>query len=95
MNKLKLQELEQRIDEVLFYVWDPIGVSDYPAARGEYRSYIGTILKLVLTEDRTKLGLHLDKLQSGSMGLTPNPEKNIEIAEQLIDYKHAVEKGLS
>ena len=55
MNKEKLRELERRIDEVLFYVWDPIGVSDTPAARGEYSSYTMTILKYVLEEDLKKI----------------------------------------
>ena len=31
MNQAQLRELESRIDEVLYYIWDPIGVSDVPA----------------------------------------------------------------
>ncbi len=34
-DKGKLRELEKRIDEVLYYVWDPIEVSDEPCARAE------------------------------------------------------------
>lgn len=34
------RELYQRVDEVLHYVWDPIGVSDAPEARDEYFSYL-------------------------------------------------------
>ena len=94
MIKEKLRELERRIDEVLFYVWDPIGVSDTPAARGEYSSYTLTILKYVLDEDLKKIASQLGKIESSSMGLTINEIKNLEIAELLMDFKYAVEEGL-
>lgn len=93
-DKLKLKELERRIDEVLFYVWDPIGVSDTPAARGEYSPYTITILKCVLDEDIKKIAAQLGEIESSSMGLTTNETKNSEIAELLIDFKYAVEEGL-
>ncbi len=50
-DKGKIKELYQRIDEVLYYVWDPIGVSDEPCARAEYSSYTRKILTYVLIED--------------------------------------------
>lgn len=62
MNKQKLRELERRIDEVLYYVWDPIGVSDTPAARGEHSSYTMTILKYVLEEDLNKVAGQLSRI---------------------------------
>lgn len=94
MNKEKLRELERRIDEVLFYVWDPIGVSDIPAARGEYSSYTMTILKYVLEEDLKKIASQLSEIELNSMGLTTNEVKNLEIAELLVNFKYAVEEGL-
>jgi hypothetical protein len=94
MNKEKLRELERRVDEVLFYVWDPIGVSDTPAARGEYSSYTMTILKCVLEEDLKKIASQLSKIESSSMGLTTNKINNLKIAELLVDFKYAVEEGL-
>jgi len=36
----KQLELYKRIDEILFYRWDPIGVSDGAWARDEYQSYL-------------------------------------------------------
>lgn len=94
MNKEKLRELELRIDEILYYVWDPIGRSDTAAARGEYSSYSGTILKYVLEENLTKITSQLNKIESSSMGLITNDAKNLKTAELLIDFKYAVEKGL-
>ena len=42
-------ELYKRCDEVLHYVWDPIGISDVPEARDEYESYLPTVWRLVIT----------------------------------------------
>lgn len=36
-------ELYSRIDEVLHYVWDPIGISGVPEARDEYHSYLPVV----------------------------------------------------
>lgn len=47
MRSFNKGELQRRVDEVLFYVWDPIGVSDEPFARGEYESYVPGIATLV------------------------------------------------
>ncbi len=46
MNDELKTELGRRIDEVLFYVWDPIGVNVYgePTARDEYSGYVPRLL---------------------------------------------------
>jgi len=93
-NKKKLKELENRIDEVLYYVWDPIGVSDEPCARGEYSSYTMTILKYTLTEDIVRITKILSNIETESMGLTMNKEKNEIVAERLVEYKITIENGL-
>jgi hypothetical protein len=36
---MKKNNLESAINEVLHYIWDPIGIQDMPAARDEYESY--------------------------------------------------------
>lgn len=41
------RELWRRCDEVLHYVWDPIGVAAVPAARDEYDSYLPDVFRLV------------------------------------------------
>ncbi len=66
-DKKKIKELIQRIDEVLFYEWDPIGVSDEPWARAEYSSYAMTILKYVLNEDLNQIANQLSKIETDSM----------------------------
>tara|TARA_R110002033_G_scaffold80813_1_gene131808 strand:- start:2111 stop:2401 length:291 start_codon:yes stop_codon:yes gene_type:complete len=93
-DKGKIKELNQRIDEVLYYEWDPIGVSDEPCARGEYSSYTMTILKYVLDEDLNKIANQLSKIETDSMGLGSNKERNLKVAQRLLDYKDAIEQGL-
>ena len=93
-DKGKIKELNQRIDEVLYYIWDPIGVSDEPCARAEYSSYTMTILKYVINEDLNQIANQLTKIETDSMGLTTDKERNLEIAQRLLDYKYAVEQGL-
>ncbi|CAD6563044.1 hypothetical protein ACFQ3P_41525 [Paraburkholderia sabiae] len=40
-------ELHRRVDEVLFYVWDPIGVANSPAARDEYYGYLPIVFSML------------------------------------------------
>jgi hypothetical protein len=41
-------EMETRVSEILFYVWDPIGVNGIPACRDEYESYVPIISAYLL-----------------------------------------------
>ena len=93
-DKGKIKELNQRIDEVLYYLWDPIGVSDELCARAEYSSYAMTILKYVLNEDLDQIADELSKIETDSMGLTSDKDRNLKVAQRLLDYKYAVEEGL-
>ena len=43
----KDEELYRRVDEVLHYILDPIGVSGIPQARDEYYSYLPGVFQLV------------------------------------------------
>jgi hypothetical protein len=93
-DRAKLKELEKRIDETLYYLWDPIGVSDEPIAREEYSSYTMTVLKYTLTEDIKKIAEILSKIELDSMGLSTNRNHNEKVAERLVEFKVAIENGL-
>lgn len=93
-DRAKIKELTKRVDEVLYYLWDPIGVSDEPCARGEYSSYALSIVNSVITENKHDIVEKLTKIESELMGLIANKSKNMEIAERLVQYKHAIEEGL-
>ena len=87
-------ELEKRIDEVLYYVWDPIGVSYYPHARGEYSSYVPGILQLVLANSPAeKISSHLSDVVRTQMGLIPDEEKGQLVADLILQHKDAIDSG--
>jgi hypothetical protein len=87
-------ELERRIDEVLFYKWDPIGVNKTPAARFEYRSYVKKILEIVNQgKGANDIAHHLAKLESGMLAMKPNMEKLTRIATLILEHKEAIENG--
>jgi hypothetical protein len=64
------KELYERIDEVLHYVWDPIGISGVPQARDEYYSYIPRVQEAVLRGDsKQDLAQLLNTITTETMGL--------------------------
>ncbi|MDO6766189.1 hypothetical protein [Agarivorans sp. 1_MG-2023] len=92
-NKLSTSEkgLYRRVDEILFYLWDPIGVCDIPMARDEYQSYLPQVFKLLLNDSKDhEISAYLIKVESGSMGMSANSKKAIEVARLLIETKEAL-----
>lgn len=95
MRTFDNDELRKRVDEVLFYVWDPIGVSDEPCAREEYTGYVPGVLKTLADNDTaTPIADHLAAIVRTSMGLPPNSQRCKEVAELLLQHKSAVKQGL-
>jgi hypothetical protein len=47
-SEINLKTLFERIDEVLFYMWDPLRMSYEPACRDEYTSYVDDILNILI-----------------------------------------------
>ena len=88
-------ELYKRVDEVLHYVWDPIGVAGEPHARDEYNSYLPKVFSLLLeTEDGSFIAEYLMDVESDAMGLTPaDRETAEEVTGILIKWKEKCLKG--
>ena len=81
------KELYKRIDEVLHYLWDPIGVSDVPEARDEYFSYLPQILSFAkLKEGESKNTEYLNLVLTQHMGLTSNIDSCKYIAKIIMDW---------
>ena len=90
------RELQRRVDEVLYYVWDPIGVSDEPCARAEYEGYILQVLRLVEENDDIQpISKHLANVVSTCMELCPDEKRCDHTAEILLIHKEAIEQGLA
>jgi hypothetical protein len=88
-------ELYRRIDEVLFYLWDPIGVNEAPEARDEYYSYLPEVFSMVQSNASAKeIAVYLQKIVREAMGLTVSAESlvhNQKIASLLLKYKESVD----
>ena len=81
------KELYQRVDEVMHYVWDPIGVSGTPPARDEYDGYLPQVFAMLLeAKDRGSISAYLTQVEEERMGLTPSRERAEEVTEVLLDW---------
>ena len=84
----KEKELYRQTDEILFYLWDPIGVKETPQARDEYHSYLPRVFARLIEEARDhEIASYLVEVERSSMGLTPNKERALEVANILIETK--------
>lgn len=82
------KELLRRVDEVLHYMWDPIGVAGVPQARDEYQSYVSQVLRLLKnTADGKDVGDYLLWLSTEQMGMGPNPSRDVEVVDVLLGWR--------
>jgi len=88
-------ELYNKIDEILWEDWDPIGVNDIKEARDEYYGYLPHIFRLALEgADRERIANSLIATIETNIGLTANKEHNLKVAEKIICAKHkCIKKG--
>lgn len=86
--KKKEQELFEFVDEVLFFKWDPLGVSCEPACRDEYGSYTEKICQLLMQgQSESEIGQLLHSICTDEMGIMPEKEFSFKIAKYLISYR--------
>lgn len=80
--------LYRAVDEVLHYVWDPIGIASVPQARDEYHGYLPQVFGLVRDASAlTTIADHLTRITVVRMGLDPRPEHDREVAELLLEWR--------
>lgn len=91
-----MDQLYRLCNEVLFYVWDPIGVSTSAAARDEYDSYAKTVFRY-LQEDQNakKIADYLGKVRTSTIGLPAAPSEDRKIAELLVAWRESVREGVA
>lgn len=84
-------ELYQRIDEVLHYLWDPIGVATEPMARDEYQAYLPQVFSLLKTNaTEEKIAAHLEAIATERMGFNANLKQATQIASVLLEWKEVI-----
>ena len=83
----KDKELYKRCDEVLHYLWDPIGVRGSPGARDEYYSYLPQVFALVKNDGEDAIAEYLVTVERDRMALRPDPKRARDIARKLIEFR--------
>ena len=79
--------LYKKIDDILWFDWDPIGVNDI-APRDEYQSYVPEIFRLVKSNaDRQEIAGRLLKLETENMGMGGTLENCLTIADKILQTK--------
>jgi hypothetical protein len=87
-------QLYSRCDEVLHYIWDPIGVAGSPFARDEYESYVPSVFSLLHRgADAKTIAEHLTKMATESMGLRAACDQDRKVAEILLEWRQAYSQG--
>ncbi len=85
---MPIEALYKRIDEILYYKWDPIGISDTDWARDEYQSYLPTVYRMVIQDSAPEaIANYLDGIAVSSMGLNSAKEHCYEMAELMLSVK--------
>jgi hypothetical protein len=76
----------ERIDDLLWLEWDPIGVNDIEDARGEYQSYTPQLFSLKINgAAKETIAKCLYKIETDNMGLLGNIDKCLEIADKILN----------
>ena len=88
MDNTQLNELERRVDEVLFYIWDPFDFKSEPFARIEYRNYVDEVLNcLQNAKSSNEISALLIDIVENRMGLVFRREISLKAAKLLFRHK--------
>jgi hypothetical protein len=83
--------LYRATDEVLHYVWDPIGVASQPQARDEYQAYLPKVFGMLQDHsDPQSIAEYLTTITVERMRLSPRPAHDLSIAKLLAEWKGVI-----
>lgn len=92
-RKLTVEQkaLYKRVDEVVFYNWDPIGISNTDWPRDEYETYVPRIFGAVIANDDPEpIASLLGTIEVEFMGLSQGKKCNLAVAEQMLSIKASI-----
>lgn len=89
-------ELEKRISEVLYYIWDPIGVCDgeaLPEVRDEYDSYVYALTKAAMDgKSQSEIAKLLTRIVTDRIELPPREEHDNKVAGLILDWSRYIKE---
>ena len=86
-------ELYRHIEEVVHYIWDPIGISEMPQARDEYASYMTAIFGRVKAGKKDDIIEYMKWVASENMGLSFDEEKAMKAASVMLEWKEYINEN--
>ena len=87
----KDQELMIAIDEVVHYLWDPIGIAWLPEARDEYKGYIPELFIRTKSGQISEIIAYMEWMVIERMGLPYfNQVKALKIAKFLLQWRDLI-----
>jgi len=86
-------ELYRRVEEIVHYLWDPIGVGGIPQARDEYYGYMTAIYGRVQAGDLDELVECMKRFATENMGLLFEKERTVEAASAMLAWKEFVSEN--
>lgn len=85
VNKNKIISDKEIINEILFKIWDPIGLENEIDFSNEYDSYAGQLLGMIYRkESQENLVNFLNNVELNFMGLKPSFEKNKIVISKIL-----------
>jgi len=76
------------VDEILHYMWDPIGVSGIAGERGEYQAYVPEVFRLLLDQsDEQAIADHLGRVATERIGMKPNRIRDLAAARAAVSWR--------
>ena len=88
--KTLFHQLKQRVDEIVFYKWDPLDFSGSNWPRDEYARYVDDILLLAIMEESSQpLAEHLSYLTTFFFEMPENKEHDIKVADLIFSVVNA------
>lgn len=84
-------ELYRRVDEVVHYLWDPIGISHLPGARDEYQSYLLGIFGRLQKGQRDGILEYMKWMVEERMGLSFQLDAATVAADALLAWKQELD----
>ncbi len=92
-KKLNPEEIElyKKIAEVLFNMWDPIGISHEVDVNDEYNEYVPKVFNLLIAnEPKEFLIKYLSDVEFNRMGLTPDIRRIQLVVDVLLVHKKKI-----
>lgn len=86
--------LYQKVDEVLHYLWDPIGIAGIPEVRDEYHLYLPKVFALLKEgADELTISAYLETVAIARMGFDGNDAHARKIAGVLLAWRDNIMQG--